>query len=40
MMHQKEMQKNNVPPDTAWKDVPADYKCPECGAGKDVFIVE
>ena len=32
--------KNNIPPGTAWADVPADYKCPECGAGKDVFIIE
>jgi len=32
--------KNNVAPDTSWADVPADYKCPECGAGKDAFIVE
>ena len=23
--------KNNVPAGTAWKDVPEDYKCPECG---------
>ena len=22
------------------KGVPADYTCPECGAGRDVFIVE
>ena len=32
--------KNNVPAGTAWKDVPADYKCPECGSGKDTFIIE
>ena len=32
--------KNNVAPGTAWADVPADYKCPECGASKDVFIIE
>ena len=32
--------KNNVAPGTAWADVPADYKCPECGAGKDKFIIE
>ena len=23
--------KNNVAPGTAWADVPADFKCPECG---------
>ena len=32
--------KNNVAPGTSWADVPADYKCPECGAGKDKFIIE
>ena len=32
--------KNNVPAGTAWADVPEDYKCPECGATKDKFIVE
>ena len=32
--------KNNVAPGTAWADVPADFKCPECGAGKDKFIIE
>ena len=32
--------KNNIPAGTAWADVPADYKCPECGASKDVFIIE
>jgi len=32
--------KKGVPAGTAWKDVPADYTCPECGAGRDVFIVE
>ncbi len=33
-------EKNNVPAGTAWADVPDDYKCPECGASKDVFIIE
>ena len=32
--------KNNIPAGTAWKDVPADYKCPDCGSGKDTFIIE
>ena len=32
--------KNNVPAGTAWKDVPADYNCPECGSGKETFIIE
>lgn len=25
---------------TAWEDVPADWVCPECGAGKDSFSVD
>lgn len=31
---------NNVPVGTAWKDVPADWVCPLCGAGKDEFEAE
>ena len=27
----------NVAPGTAWVDVPADFLCPECSLGKDVF---
>ncbi len=26
-----------IAPGTAWEDVPADWKCPECGVGKDEF---
>lgn len=26
-----------LPPGTAWADVPADWACPDCGVGKDVF---
>ncbi|ACL73496.1 RubB protein [Thioalkalivibrio sulfidiphilus HL-EbGr7] len=26
-----------IPPGTRWDDVPADWTCPECGAGKDDF---
>ncbi|MDR1905372.1 MAG: rubredoxin [Clostridiales bacterium] len=26
-----------VKPGTLWKDVPDDYTCPVCGAGKDQF---
>ena len=33
-------EKNGVAPGTAWEDVPADYKCPECGADKSKFIIE
>ena len=26
-----------VAPGTKWEDVPDDFACPECGAGKDLF---
>ena len=26
-----------VPPGVAFEDLPADWTCPECGAGKDLF---
>ncbi len=28
---------NNIPAKTKWEDVPDDYTCPICGAGKDNF---
>ncbi|MBW2147901.1 MAG: rubredoxin [Deltaproteobacteria bacterium] len=28
---------NNVAPGTRWADVPEDWLCPVCGAGKDMF---
>lgn len=28
---------NGVEPGTAFDDLPADWVCPVCGAGKDVF---
>ncbi len=28
---------NGVAPGTAWEDVPDDWCCPVCGAGKDEF---
>jgi rubredoxin len=31
---------NGVPAGTAWEDVPDDYECPICGAGKDDFEKE
>lgn len=31
---------NDVPPGTAWEDVPEDWVCPICGAGKDDFEKE
>lgn len=30
---------NDVAPGTAWEDVPEDWVCPLCGAGKDDFSV-
>ena len=27
----------NIPPNTAFADLPADWVCPVCGAGKDQF---
>lgn len=27
----------NIPPGTAFEDLPEDWVCPECGAGKDEF---
>lgn len=26
-----------IEPGTKWEDVPADFTCPECGVGKDMF---
>ena len=31
---------NGVNPGTAWADVPEDWVCPICGAGKDDFEIE
>jgi rubredoxin len=28
---------NGIAPGTAFEDLPADYLCPVCGAGKDEF---
>lgn len=28
---------NGVKAGTAWEDVPSDWVCPLCGAGKDMF---
>ncbi|MEG1633642.1 MAG: rubredoxin [Oscillospiraceae bacterium] len=30
----------DVPAGTKWEDVPADFVCPLCGAGKDEFQEE
>lgn len=31
---------SGVAPGTKWEDVPADYVCPLCGAGKESFEAE
>ncbi|MHC4563192.1 MAG: rubredoxin [Planctomycetota bacterium] len=31
---------NGVEPGTPFADIPDDWVCPECGAGKDEFSVE
>ena len=28
---------DGIAPGTAWKDVPDDWMCPDCGVGKDDF---
>jgi rubredoxin len=28
----------NIPPNTAFENVPEDWVCPICGAGKDQFV--
>lgn len=30
---------NGIKPGTAFEDLPDDWVCPECGAGKDAFEV-
>lgn len=29
-----------IPAGTKWEDVPDDWVCPDCGAGKDAFELE
>lgn len=29
---------HGIPPGTRWEDLPADWACPVCGAGKDAFV--
>ena len=31
---------NGINPGTLWADIPSDYTCPACGAGKDMFEEE
>lgn len=28
-----------IAPGTAWEDIPDDWECPECGVGKDDFVM-
>ncbi len=32
--------KKGIAPGTKWEDVPADWTCPICGVGKDMFKEE
>ncbi len=31
---------NGIEPGTEWEDLPEDYECPLCGAGKELFSEE
>ena len=31
------MPQDGIPPGTAWADVPANWRCPECNVGKEDF---
>ena len=31
---------NGILPGTLWEDLPEDYECPLCGAGKELFSQE
>jgi rubredoxin len=31
---------SGIAPGTVWADVPGDFTCPVCGAGKDAFTEE
>jgi rubredoxin len=30
---------DGIPAGTKWEDVPNDWRCPECGVGKDDFVM-
>ncbi len=34
---QKGLPEDGIAPGTSWEDVPDDWVCPECGAGKEDF---
>ncbi len=29
-----------IAPGTAWEDIPEDWLCPDCGKGKNEFVME
>lgn len=31
---------NGIKPGTAFKDLPEDWVCPDCGVGKDLFEID
>jgi len=31
--------KGGIPPGVSFEDLPADWVCPECGVGKDQFVI-
>jgi len=33
----KGLPEEGIPPGTRWEDVPLNWRCPECGAGKEDF---
>ncbi|MCX7085715.1 MAG: rubredoxin [Methylococcales bacterium] len=30
---------SDIAPGTLWKDIPDDWRCPDCGVGKDDFVL-
>ncbi len=34
---EKGLPEEGIPPGTRWEDIPDDWVCPECGAGKEDF---
>ena len=30
-------EESGIPPGTRWEDIPEDWECPDCGAGKEDF---
>ncbi len=37
---EKGLPEEGIAPGTAWEDVPDDWVCPDCGAGKSDFEME